>query len=100
MKAEITSPPMGTEAYMFPTSVKEVEALGWDFIDIIFITGDAFVDHPSFGTACIARYLQKYGYRIAIVPQTGTAALVFRGQRGSDGLDGQPLHRCQTPAAR
>ncbi|MBQ1209486.1 MAG: YgiQ family radical SAM protein [Bacteroidales bacterium] len=56
---------------MFPTSVKEVEKLGWDSIDIIFITGDAFVDHPSFGTACIARYLQKYGYRIAIVPQPG-----------------------------
>ena len=57
--------------YMFPTSVKEVETLGWDYIDIIFITGDAFVDHPSFGTACIARYLQKFGYRVAIVPQPG-----------------------------
>ncbi len=57
------------QAYMFPTSVKEVEALGWDYIDIIFFTGDAFVDHPSFGTACISRYLQKYGYRIAVVPQ-------------------------------
>ena len=54
---------------MFPTSVKEVEALGWDYIDIIFFTGDAFVDHPSFGTACISRYLQKFGYRIAVVPQ-------------------------------
>ena len=59
------------EAYMFPTSVKEVQALGWDYIDIIFITGDAFIDHPSFGTACIARYLQKFGYRIAVVPQPG-----------------------------
>ena len=55
--------------YMFPTSAKEVEKLGWDYIDIIFFTGDAFVDHPSFGTACISRYLQKFGYRIAIVPQ-------------------------------
>lgn len=55
--------------YMFPTSAKEVQALGWDYIDIIFFTGDAFVDHPSFGTACISRYLQKFGYRIAIVPQ-------------------------------
>ena len=54
---------------MFPTSVKEVEALGWDYIDIIFFTGDAFVDHPSFGTACIARYLQKFGYRVAVIPQ-------------------------------
>ncbi len=54
---------------MFPTSVKEVEALGWDYIDVIFFTGDAFVDHPSFGTACISRYLQKFGYRVAVVPQ-------------------------------
>ena len=55
--------------YMIPTSVKEVQRLGWDYIDVIFFTGDAFVDHPSFGTACIARYLQKFGYRIAVVPQ-------------------------------
>ena len=54
---------------MFPTSVKEVQALGWDYIDVIFFTGDAFVDHPSFGTACISRWLQKAGYRVAVVPQ-------------------------------
>ena len=52
-----------------PTSVKEVQKLGWDYIDVIFFTGDAFVDHPSFGTACISRYLQKFGYRVAVVPQ-------------------------------
>ena len=57
------------ENYMIPTSVKEVQRLGWDYIDVILFTGDAFVDHPSFGTACIARYLQKFGYRIAVVPQ-------------------------------
>ncbi len=57
------------KAYMFPTSVKEVEALGWDYIDVIFFSGDAFVDHPSFGTAVIARWLQKWGYRVAVVPQ-------------------------------
>jgi uncharacterized radical SAM protein YgiQ len=54
---------------MFPTSKKEVEALGWDYIDVIFFTGDAYVDHPSFGTACISRWLQKFGYRVAVVPQ-------------------------------
>lgn len=57
------------EAYMIPTSVKEVQALGWDYIDVIFFTGDAFIDHPSFGTAVIARWLQKFGYRVAVVPQ-------------------------------
>ena len=55
--------------YMFPTSAKEVKKLGWEWIDIIIFTGDAFVDHPSFGTACIARYLQSFGYRVAVVPQ-------------------------------
>ena len=57
------------ENYMIPTSIKEVQRLGWDYIDVILFSGDAFVDHPSFGSACIARYLQKYGYRVAVVPQ-------------------------------
>ena len=57
------------DTYMIPTSVKEVEKLGWDYIDVILFTGDAFIDHPSFGTAVIARYLQKHGYRVAVVPQ-------------------------------
>lgn len=56
-------------SYMIPTSIKEVNALGWDYIDVILFTGDAFIDHPSFGTAVIARWLQKYGYRVAVVPQ-------------------------------
>ena len=60
---------MENAAYMFPTSRKEVDALGWDYIDIILFSGDAFVDHPSFGTAVIARWLQKWGYRVAVVPQ-------------------------------
>ena len=58
-----------SEAYMIPTSIKEVNALGWDYIDVILFTGDAFIDHPSFGTAVIARWLQKHGYRVAVVPQ-------------------------------
>mgnify|MGYP002621407310 CR=1 FL=1 len=56
-------------AYMFPTSAKEVQALGWDYIDVILFSGDAFVDHPSFGTAVIARWLQHLGCRVAVVPQ-------------------------------
>jgi len=56
-------------AYMIPTSVKEVKSLGWDYIDVIIFTGDAYIDHPSFGTAVIARWLQKHGYRVAVVPQ-------------------------------
>ena len=58
-----------TQAYMIPTSRKEIDALGWDFVDIIFFSGDAFIDHPSFGTAVLARFLQAAGYRVAVVPQ-------------------------------
>ena len=52
-----------------PTSKKEVEALGWDYIDVILFMGDAYVDHPSFGVAVIARVLEAKGYRVAVVPQ-------------------------------
>jgi uncharacterized radical SAM protein YgiQ len=52
-----------------PTSVKELQALGWENVDIILFTGDAYVDHPSFGTAVIGRVLEAAGYRVAIVPQ-------------------------------
>lgn len=52
-----------------PTSRDEMDALGWDQADIILFTGDAYVDHPSFGAAVIGRTLQKEGYKVAIVPQ-------------------------------
>mgnify|MGYP003623369604 CR=1 FL=1 len=52
-----------------PTTAKEVEALGWDYIDVILFSGDAYIDHPSFGTAVIGRILRSAGYRVAIVPQ-------------------------------
>ena len=52
-----------------PTSAKEVKALGWDSLDVILFTGDAYIDHPSFGIAVIGRILQKQGLRVAIVPQ-------------------------------
>ena len=52
-----------------PTSKKEVEQLGWTDIDVILFTGDAYVDHPSFGAAVIGRVLEHEGLRVAIVPQ-------------------------------
>lgn len=52
-----------------PTSKKEIDALGWDYLDVIIFTGDAYIDHPSFGTAVIARVLESAGYRVAVVPQ-------------------------------
>ena len=52
-----------------PTSVKEMKARGWDSVDVVLFTGDAYVDHPSFGTAVIGRILEREGLRVAIVPQ-------------------------------
>ena len=52
-----------------PTTKKELELRGWDELDIILYSGDAYVDHPSFGAAVIGRTLEAAGYRVAIVPQ-------------------------------
>ena len=52
-----------------PTTKKECELRGWDELDIILFSGDAYVDHPSFGAAVIGRTLEAAGYRVAIVPQ-------------------------------
>ena len=52
-----------------PTTKKECELRGWDELDIILFSGDAYVDHPSFGAAVIGRTLESAGYRVAIVPQ-------------------------------
>ena len=52
-----------------PTTKKEVELRGWDQLDIILFSGDAYIDHPAFGAAVIGRTLEAAGYKVAIVPQ-------------------------------
>lgn len=52
-----------------PTTKKECELRGWDELDVILFSGDAYVDHPSFGPAILGRILEANGYRVAIVPQ-------------------------------
>ncbi len=52
-----------------PTTKKEVELRGWDDLDIILFTGDAYIDHPAFGSAVIGRIIESYGLKIAVVPQ-------------------------------
>ena len=52
-----------------PTTRKELEQRGWEQVDVILFTGDAYIDHPSFGTAVIARVLEAEGLRVAVVPQ-------------------------------
>ncbi len=52
-----------------PTSADEVQARGWDYIDVIIVSGDAYVDHPAFGTAVIGRLIESQGLRVAIIAQ-------------------------------
>lgn len=52
-----------------PTTKKEIEIRGWDDVDVVFFSGDAYVDHPSFGAAVIGRVIESEGLRVAIVPQ-------------------------------
>lgn len=56
-------------APFLPTSRKEMQKLGWDSCDIILVTGDAYVDHPSFGMAVIGRLLESQGFRVGIIAQ-------------------------------
>ncbi len=52
-----------------PTTLKEVQSRGWDELDIILFSGDAYVDHPAFGPAVVGRIIESMGFKIAIVPQ-------------------------------
>ena len=52
-----------------PVTMEECEELGWDRPDFVYVSGDAYVDHPSFGPAIITRVLESKGYRIAMLAQ-------------------------------
>ena len=52
-----------------PITPNEVEKRGWDALDVVLISGDAYVDHPSFGAAILGRWLEKHGFRVAILSQ-------------------------------
>ena len=56
------------KAYL-PTTKKELQLRGWDEVDVIIFSGDAYIDHPAFGAAVIGRVLENAGYKVAIVPQ-------------------------------
>ena len=71
----------GTAPFL-PTSRAEMDALGWDSCDIILVTGDAYVDHPSFGMGVIGRALEAQGFRVGIIAQPdwhGTASFEALG---------------------
>src|SRR5262244_2903084 len=59
----------GKAAPFLPMSRAEMTALGWDACDIVLVTGDAYVDHPSFGMAIIGRLLEAQGFKVGIIAQ-------------------------------
>ena len=64
-----TSRPPLAERPFLPTTAAEARARGWDEFDVVLVSGDAYVDHPSFGAAVIGRVLEAAGYRVGILPQ-------------------------------
>src|SRR5256885_6589081 len=52
-----------------PMTAREMQALGWDYVDVVFVTGDAYVDHPSFAMAILHRMLEAAGFRVAMLSQ-------------------------------
>jgi len=60
---------VGSVKDFLPMSRTDMEARGWDELDFIFVSGDAYVDHPGFGTAIICRVLEAHGYRVGIIAQ-------------------------------
>ena len=57
------------EVSFIPATIEETKALGWDYVDLVFVTGDAYVDHPSFASAILGRWLLHHGFRVAILDQ-------------------------------
>lgn len=81
-------------------------ARGWDSVDFVYVIGDAYVDHPSFGPAIISRVLESKGYRVGIIAQpdwTNGAGYIaawlakswLSGKRGQYGFNGKSLFGCQ-----
>lgn len=89
-----------------PVSRADMAERGWEQCDFVYVTGDAYVDHPSFGTAIISRVLEAHGYRVGIIAQPdwtedesiailGEPRLGFFSLRRKYGFHGQPLQRLQ-----
>ena len=61
--------PLWDSKRWLPTTKDEIDARGWDYVDVILVSGDAYVDHPAFGTAVVGRIIEREGLRVAILPQ-------------------------------
>ena len=91
-----------------PTTKKEMELRGWDELDVVLFSGDAYVDHPSFGAAVIGRVLEAQGLKVGIVPQPNWRddlrdfkkmgrPRVLRRICRMHGLHGKQIYRQQAP---
>jgi uncharacterized radical SAM protein YgiQ len=67
MSLRLTTPPRGTPP--LPATSAEMQARGWDEVDVVFVSGDAYVDHPSFANGLLARLLEAAGFRVAVLAQ-------------------------------
>ena len=73
-------------APVLPMSRAEMDELGWDACDVILVTGDAYIDHPSFGMALIGRLLEAQGFRVGIIPQPDWTSAKDFGKLGRPNL--------------
>ena len=89
-----------------PVCRADMEKRGWDQCDFVYVCGDAYVDHPSFGSAIISRVLESYGYKVGIIAQPDwkdKESIQVLGrrlprERRKYGLHGKPLFRLkETP---
>ena len=71
-----------------PVTREDMKSRGWDELDFVYVTGDAYVDHPSFGSAIIGRLLESRGYRVGMIPQPDWR------KKESIQVFGEPKHRC------
>ena len=104
-----SSPKIYTE--FLPISRADMEARGWEQLDFVVVGGDAYVDHPSFGTAIISRLLEAEGYKIGVLAQPrytdcedfkrfGKPEVRLLHRRRQRGQHGQPLFRGKDPPRR
>ena len=85
-----------------PVNKKEMKERGWEQADFVYVTGDAYVDHPSFGAAIISRLLESRGYKVGIISQPDWRKKEYTGIRRTQagisgysrkyGFHGQSLH--------
>ncbi len=72
--AQLSTSTSGCAPAPLPMTMKDAKARGWAELDVVFITGDAYIDHPSFAMAILGRVLEAAGYRVGIVSQAYLSA--------------------------